>query len=84
MQLGWPYVLLGVEAACVAAHARTPLAIACIVLVLFQSPQDNQLLKYVANAGIFPRYKDAQFFCRALTVWTVGSFLVVSYLLSQP
>jgi hypothetical protein len=83
VQLGWPYAILLVETVCVLLHARMPLALACVFLVLFQSPQDSQLLKTVAGLGIFPRYKDAKFFCQALTVYTIGSFLVVSYLMSR-
>lgn len=82
MQFGWPYALLLVEIACVVAQARTPLAIASVLLVIFQTPQDNQFLKTVASNGVFPRYKDAQFFCRTLTAFTFFSFLLVSYLMA--
>jgi hypothetical protein len=82
VQFGWPYAILAIEVACVAAHARLPLAIGSVLLVLFQTPQDNQFLKFLANSGIFPRYKDARFFCRTFTAFTFASFLVVSYLMA--
>ena len=82
-QLGWPYIALVIEAVCVGVQARPPIAIAAVLLVLFQSPADNSFLKATADSGIFPRYKDAKFFCEMLTAWTFGSFLVVSYLMAR-
>jgi hypothetical protein len=82
-QLGWPYIALALESVCVVLHQRAPLAIVAVLLVLFQSPADNQFLKTVANSGLFARYKDAKFFCGVLTAWTFVSFLVVSYLLAR-
>jgi hypothetical protein len=82
-QLGWPYVLIPAEFVLVALQLRTPLAITCVLLVLFQSPTDNAFLKWVSNLGVFARYKDAKFFCGALTASTFVSFLVVSYLMAK-
>ena len=82
VQFGWPYALLAVEVVCVAAQLRLPLAVGSVLLVLFQTPQDNQFLKFLANSGIFSRYKDARFFCQTFTAFTFASFLVVSYIMA--
>ena len=82
-QLGWPYLLLPAELVLVALQLRTPIAVACVLLVLFQTPTDNAFLKFVSSQGIFARYKDAKFFCGVLTGWTFVSFLLVSYLMAR-
>jgi len=83
VQLSWPFGLLAVELACVLLHARTPLAITSVLLVILQTPQDNWLLARLSESGIFARYKDAKFFLNALTVWTFGTFLASCFLLSK-
>jgi hypothetical protein len=82
VQFGWPYALLAVEVVFVAAQLRLPLAVGSVLLVLFQTPQDNQFLKFLANSGIFSRYKDARFFCHTFTAFTFASFLAVSYIMA--
>ena len=82
-QLGWPYVLIPLEVAAVALQWRLPLAVMSVLLVLFQTPTDNALLKWVADLGAFARYKDAKFFCGVLTASTFTSFLVVSYVMAR-
>lgn len=82
-QLAWPYLLLPAELVLVALQLRTPIAIASVLLVLFQTPSDNAFLKWVSAQGVFARYKDAKFFCGVLTAWTFVSFLVVSYIMAR-
>lgn len=82
-QLGWPYGLILAELACVALHWRIVLAITSVLLVLFQTPTDNALLKSVSNSGVFARYKDAKFFCGIFTASTFVCFLLVSYLMAK-
>ena len=82
-QFGWPYLLIPVELVMTALKWRAPIAIASVLLVLFQTPTDNAFLKSVANSGVFARYKDAKFFCGALTASTFVCFLMVSYLMAR-
>lgn len=83
IQLSWPYGLLLAEVACVATQARTPLAVLSILLVILQTPQDNYLLKQLANSSTFGRYKDAKTFLNVFTIFTFGAFLACSFVMSK-